>query len=139
MRAAPAHDLKVRRHFFEELQVYQTEDSVLQLQSFKIKYKPPTAYQAEPCVLLTISKLEVKVFFESLMDKEMRFTCLKTIRLTSRLSSIEALFIERKPHEPPQLTTNKVESHHLSKIFDTYRDEELKCKQKNNSSHFGSL
>lgn len=104
-----------------------------------MKYKSPNAYQAEPCVLMTISKLQIQILIESLVDTNMRFVCLKTIRLSPRISHVEALFIQSKPYEPPQLTTNQIESHHLSKIFDTYRDEELKCKQRNNSAQHGLI
>lgn len=59
LRAAPDSELKIRRFYFEELQVYQTDESVHKLESFRIKYKSPAAFIAEPCVILTKSKFEI--------------------------------------------------------------------------------
>lgn len=40
---------------------------------------------------------------------------------------------------PLHLSPNRVESHHLSKIFDTHRDEELKFKRKYTSNKLGMV
>jgi len=59
LRVEPDSELKIRRFYFEELQVYLTDESVHKLESFRIKYKSPAAFIAEPCVILTKSKFEV--------------------------------------------------------------------------------
>ncbi len=68
----------------------------------------------------------------------MRFICIKTVKLSPRLPNVDALFLESRCYEPPSLQFNKIESHHLSRLFDSYRDEELISKYKNNSCRFGS-
>ena len=40
---------------------------------------------------------------------------------------------------PLHLSPNRVEPHHLSKIFDTHRDEELKFKRKYTSNKLGMV
>lgn len=40
---------------------------------------------------------------------------------------------------PLHLSANRVEPHHLSKIFDTHRDEELKYKRKCISNKLGMM
>lgn len=73
------------------------------------------------------------------MDTEMRFICLQTIKVNSRIESFDAHFLVMEEQFPVHLSSNPVQSHHLSKIFDTHRDEELKLKKRQLNNKYGII
>jgi len=59
----------------------------------RIKEKSPNSIAIEPALLLTISQNHIGVHVESLMDTEMRFICIQTIKINARVDSFDAHFV----------------------------------------------
>jgi hypothetical protein len=73
------------------------------------------------------------------MDTEMRFLCLHTIKINARIQTFDAFFVCMEEQSPPHLSSNPVQPYHASKIFDTYRDEELKFKKRLANNKYGLI
>jgi hypothetical protein len=41
-----------------------------------------------------------------MMDTEMRFICVKTIKISPRMNEVEAFFMPQKPFTPPKMSVN---------------------------------
>ena len=58
-----------------------------------MKLKSPNSLAIEPAAILTLSPQQICVHVESLMDTEMRFICLNSIKVNSRIESFDAHFV----------------------------------------------
>lgn len=70
----------------------------------------------------------------------MRFICVKNIKISPRVNLSDCVFLNSTPYHNPKLSLNSIKPHHLSVLFDTYRNEELKVKKNNkNSNKYGLI
>lgn len=69
----------------------------------------------------------------------MRFICLQSIKINARIQSFDANFILMEEQLPLHLSSNPVQPYHLSKIFDTHRDEELRFKKRQLDNKYGII
>lgn len=70
----------------------------------------------------------------------MRFINVKNIKLSPRLTLSDCVFLNQTPYHDPKLTLNSVKPHHLSVLFDTYRNEEVRVKRNNrNNNKYGLI
>jgi hypothetical protein len=115
--------VEARKFNVDELDVYETQPTSIEIKEFKLHQRKSATPEA--CCLLTCSRLQVQLLVESLSEPAMRFVCIKTIRLSPRLSDATIMFLPQGPSSADV----PAKDHELSKIFDTHRNEELKSKQ----------
>ena len=65
---------------------------------------------------------------ESMVETEMCFVRVHSVKLQVGQSPVECFFLPTHAFVSPDHCANKVQPHHTSKIFDTFRDDELKYK-----------
>ena len=75
----------------------------------------------------------VEILMESMVETEMSFVRVHSVKLSVGQSPVECFFLPTQAFVSPDNCTNKVQPHHTSKIFDTFRDEELKYKLAHNT------
>ena len=85
-------------------------------------------------MLITMTKREILLWVENLTDSEMRFDCWWRLPVQQHL--FDCAFIQLKRDAHP-LSFSRIETWHSSKIFDTFRDEELKLKKLARDNQFG--
>ncbi len=89
-------------------------------------------------MLILMTKYKISLHIESLVDTEMRFITVKNIKVSPRVTLSDCVFINQTPYLNPKLCLNGIKPHHLSVLFDTYRNEELKVKKQNkNCNKYG--
>jgi len=85
-------------------------------------------------MLITMTKREILLWVENLTDCEMRFDCHWSLPVQQHLFDCAFIQLKKDPHP---LSFSRVEPWHSSKIFDSFRDEELKLKKLARDNQFG--